>query len=53
MEVPIRPGHTAKIAGHPDGYMVIMSQDSEPIKAVLEIKSMSEFGFGKFRKEGL
>jgi hypothetical protein len=53
LQVPIKPGHTAKISGHPDGSMVVMTQSSEPIHAILEVKSMSEYGFGKFRKEGL
>ena len=53
MDVPIRDGYKAVVAGHPDGSMMVMSQNSQPIHAILEIKSMSEYGFNKFRKEGL
>ena len=53
LNVPIRDGYTAAISGHPDGSMQIMTQNNEAISCILEVKSMSDYGFKKFRKEGL
>jgi|TARA_R110002110_G_scaffold52381_2_gene152506 hypothetical protein len=53
LPVAIKDGYTASIAGHPDGSMQIMTQDNKPVSCILEVKSMSDYGFKKFRKEGL
>ena len=48
MSVDIDPGYEAIVPGHPDGSMVVLGTN-----AILEIKSMSEYAFGKFRSKGL
>ena len=53
IKVNVSQGYTAEIAGHPDGSMLLMTQDNEPLNCILEVKSMSDYGFRKFRKEGL
>jgi len=57
-EIGFRQGkRTAVIPGHPDGVMKVpvMAPGADPasIPVVLEIKSMSDFGFKKFREKGL
>lgn len=58
LSVPLTEGRTAKIAGHPDGLMRVPafnadSGEMETISVVLEIKSMSDYAFKKFRSKGL
>ena len=48
LPVDIHPGYQAIVPGHPDGSMVVLGTN-----AILEIKSMSEYAFGKFRSKGL
>tara|TARA_R110002110_G_scaffold214904_2_gene428784 strand:- start:282 stop:1061 length:780 start_codon:yes stop_codon:yes gene_type:complete len=66
VEVPLGNGRTLNVSGHPDGLMVLpmwtgdsfgftdthTSTDSK-LRAILEVKSMSDYGFKKFRKEGM
>ena len=48
-----------QIAGHPDGLMTVPLRNREDgsvegvVRAVLEVKSMSDYGFRKFQREGL
>ena len=48
-----------QISGHPDGLMIVPLRNREDgsiegvARAVLEVKSMSDYGFRKFRREGL
>ena len=66
IEVPLGNGRTLNVGGHPDGLMILPAwhkdkHDFHPshrdgdskIRAILEVKSMSDYGFKKFRKEGL
>ncbi len=61
LQVPIEDGRVANVPGHPDGSMAIPikkthSESNEPPEwgsAILEVKSMSDYAFKKFRKSGL
>ena len=53
IDVPISNGYSAEITGHPDGSMLLLTQDNKQLNCILEVKSMSDYGFRKFRKEGL
>lgn len=53
IKVELTDGYSAEITGHPDGSMLLMTQDNQPLNCILEVKSMSDYGFKKFRKEGL
>tara|TARA_Y100000401_G_scaffold117297_1_gene125532 strand:+ start:673 stop:1647 length:975 start_codon:yes stop_codon:yes gene_type:complete len=44
---------TAKIPGHPDGTIGFMDSEMNARSAILEVKSMSDYGYRKFVKEGL
>ena len=58
LDIPINENRTARILGHPDGTMHIKNPDSwesqhPTINAIFELKSMSDYGFKMFRKNGL
>ncbi len=42
-----------RIAGHPDGTMLVMTSDNKPVECILEVKSMSDYGYRKFHSKGL
>ena len=53
MDVQLEKGmQRARIPGHPDGSMVVFTENKVPVEAILEVKSMSDYGFKKLRKEG-
>ena len=54
MDVQLEKGmQRARIPGHPDGSMVVFTENKVPVEAILEVKSMSDYGYRKFREEGL
>jgi len=58
LEIPLGPQQTAKVAGHPDGILRVPAyrkdtDEIEMVNVVLEVKSMSDYGFKKFRTKGL
>ena len=64
LEIPLNdlfengPPRVARIAGHPDGIMNLPMWDSHRdefvmVDAILEVKSMSDYGFKRFRQNGL
>ena len=58
LEIPLSDDRTAKVAGHPDGTMHLPLYRGEVgefvmVNAILEIKSMSDYGFKRFRENGL
>tara|TARA_R110000824_G_scaffold116395_3_gene267792 strand:- start:5656 stop:6588 length:933 start_codon:yes stop_codon:yes gene_type:complete len=57
VEVQLDESRTALVPGHPDGSMRVPQQDGASgvdfVNAILEVKSMSDFAFKKFRKGGL
>tara|TARA_R110000824_G_scaffold65772_4_gene171119 strand:- start:9364 stop:10368 length:1005 start_codon:yes stop_codon:yes gene_type:complete len=57
LDVPLSDDRTAKIAGHPDGVMSLPLYSGEAgefamVDAILEIKSMSDYAFKRFRTNG-
>tara|TARA_R100001015_G_scaffold18875_2_gene13335 strand:+ start:6815 stop:7786 length:972 start_codon:yes stop_codon:yes gene_type:complete len=47
-------GRVARIPGHPDGTMMVFSPDNATMyECILEVKSMSDYGYRKFVKSGL
>jgi len=56
VNVPLGDGRVARISGHPDGSMLVPVGSTEKrtwSQAILEVKSMSDYGFKKFRSDGL
>lgn len=55
LKVHLSKDNIAHIPGHPDGSMLIPvgNQDQQWVQAILEVKSMSDYAFKKFRKGGL
>ena len=53
LELEIDEQRTAHIPGHPDGIIELIDDNGEPYRSLLEIKSMSDYGYKKFWKEGL
>jgi len=58
VDVPLDDKRTARVSGHPDGVMALPMYRSdtgefEIVNAILEVKSMSDYGFKKFRSDGL
>tara|TARA_R110000787_G_scaffold89251_3_gene189024 strand:+ start:8668 stop:9705 length:1038 start_codon:yes stop_codon:yes gene_type:complete len=56
--VPLTEGRQAKVSGHPDGMMRVPAYNETldeftMVNLILEIKSMSDYGFKMFRKKGL
>lgn len=58
LPIPLSTNQEARIAGHPDGIMRVPCyrkdlDEYEMVNVVLEVKSMSDYGFKKFRTKGL
>ena len=56
VEVPLSPFKTLRVPGHPDGCLKVPMRIDEAgadIDALFELKSMSDYGFKKFRTNGL
>jgi len=56
LAVALEPGRVAMVSGHPDGSMIVQRKSgeaTESVRAILEVKSMSDYAFKKFRTSGL
>lgn len=53
MSVDIQKGQKAYIPGHPDGIIGFTDSEMNTHSAILEVKSMSDYGYRKFVKDGL
>ena len=58
LSVPLDHERTARVAGHPDGIMKVPAYRKDLdeyvlVNVVLEVKSMSDYAFKKFRTSGL
>ena len=58
IDISLSKDQTLRVSGHPDGLLILRryvpgSFDGEEYRAILEVKSMSDYGFKKFRKSGM
>tara|TARA_R100001591_G_scaffold6454_1_gene12745 strand:+ start:1499 stop:2482 length:984 start_codon:yes stop_codon:yes gene_type:complete len=56
LSIPLGGNREFEVGGHPDGLMVLprwQNEQEEKFRAILEVKSMSDYGFKKFRQNGL